>query len=356
MNEGLSSFRPNNTQPGPQSAEILRGVEMLEGLVDTSGQQVLLPIESLLFNPAYNRLVITGPPGGGKTHVLYQVAYYLSILAQEHGIPFEISIILYDSWMRSARRRGEVPDSPQFNQTLAESIEHPKRWTKVHTNAGYSPKRVVLAEIPAVGYTQPKDRGVTAFEKLARDTDDTLFVHIVPHPLSQISGLAARFTASIVPEENVVRVLAKEHNMIIEAEGIDDEKVLGRKIKNAIRWTAKGPSVRTILYEMGHQFSRWRHLDREAARVETEKVILPESYNPSKISESLMREPTNFIDPEGYLFHSFVRKKAIVRSLLPRIEAAYAGYRFRQLGISEDHYIVAFNPYTTGPIHLHITA
>ncbi len=354
MGEALMPFGQNNIQPSPQSEETIKGVEMLEGLVDTSGQQVLFSIEKLLFDPAYNNLVIMGPPGGGKTHVLYQTDYYLSSLAQEYRIPFERSIVLYDSWLRSARRRGEGPDTPQFNQTLAERIEHPKRWTKVYTDAGYPSKRVVLAEIPAVGYTQPKNRGVFTFEKLARDTNDTLFVHIVPHPLSQLSGLAARFTASIVPEENIVRVLAKEHNIIIEAEGIDDEKVLGRKIKNAVRWTAKGPSIRTILYEMGNQFSRWRRLDREAAKAETEKIILPESYNPRRISELLMKEPTYSIDPEGSLFYSLVRKKAIVRSLLPRIEAAYARYRFRQLGISEDHYIVAFNPYTTRPIHLHI--
>lgn len=336
--------------------ENVSGVEMLHSLVNTQGQRIGPLVVDRLLSDDISRLIIMGQPGAGKTTLLYQVDYSLNDFMKISGMPIERSIVLYDSWMRSAKRRGEKPDTPEFNYSLAQKISQLTNRTKANAEGKDYSKRIVLAEIPAVGYIQPKDRGVSAVEQLAKETDDTLFLYVVAHPLSQIRGLAARFTAAITPEKDVISVLAKRHNIIIDAEGIDDKKVLGRKIKIAVRWTAKGPHVRAILYEMGHQFALWRHLDRKDAKAEVEEVILPESYNPHKVSELLTREPIDFLDPEDAFFNLLVRRKALSRSYLPRIEAAYAGYRFRKLGVPEDRYMVAFNPYTTKPIHLHITA
>lgn len=357
MTEAYDEFRPSNMQPDPQNKGTLTGSEMLSELVDTSGQLVGLSIvDRLLLDPNINRLVIMGQPGAGKTTLLYQVDHSLGNIAQFLEIPVERSIILYDSLLRSARRRKEIPDSPQFNTTLVKQILQPNSWTALFTDERFIPKRVTLAEVPAVGNTKPKDRGVTAFEKLARETEDTLFVYVVAHPLSQLNGLAARFTATIIPIEDVVRELAKIHNIIVEASGISDERILGNKIKNAVKWTARGPHIEAILYEMGNQYRRWRHLDREGARVQTEEILLPEGYNPRKTREQLIKKSSLLLDYVDMHFGSLIRKKAVVRSLLPRIEAANARHRFRELGVPEDRAVVAFNQYQTGPIKLYIKA
>lgn len=352
MGETFKPFRPTGIKLDLQGENTPGKAEMLDGLVDINGQRIGNYIDRLLTDES--RLVIAGSPGAGKTTLLSQVDYSLRYWARKFCIPVKIATILYDNSLRNAGRLGKAADTPEFNRGLVQRILNPRKWTTVYAQEGLAEKGIVLAEIPAVGKTEPKDRGVSAFEELARNSQDTLFLYVVAHPFSQLNGLAARFTASVFSADRVVKALKDLHNIVIEAPDIEDEEVLGRMVKSAVRWTAKGIHVKTILYEMADQFFQWRHLDRESFEKNTEEIILPESYNPSRVMEQLMTEDALFLDPEDINFREELRGKARIRASLPRMEAAYAQHRFRELGIPEERGIIAFNPFRTGPIRLYI--
>lgn len=344
----------------PGSPLNLQNVEMLDGLVDIHGEPVgRVIVGSLLWDPGISRLLIMGQPSAGKSTLLSQIDHCLGELAPLFGVPLERAVTYYDDLLREAsRRKPPDPDTLAFNQRLVREILDPGsgRWTELYAVEGYSPKRVVLAEVPAVGYTQPKDRGVSAFETLAKETNDTLFLYVVAHPLSQRAGVDARFTVVVFPQRDVVGVLKRHHNIIIEAPGIDDVEALGRKIKTAFGWAARGKHIEAILEEMGRQFLQWHRLDRESVDRIAEEVLLPESYNPARTAQSLLNEFSLSTDPDSVSLDRLVREYPNRRSLMPKVEATFAVDRFRKLGIPAERAIVAFSPPVKGQIHLHIKA
>lgn len=336
-------------------------VELLDGLVGIRGEPVGDVIVRRLLCADINRVLVMGQPSAGKSTVVSQIDHSLGKLAKLFKVPLAIAVIHYDDLLKTAsRRKPPDPDTAAFNERLTREILQPpsKRWTEVYSTEGSLPKRVVLAEVPAVGYSQPKDRGVSAFETLARETDDTLFLYVVAHPLSQRAGADARFIAAVCPSRDVVRVL-RQNNIIIEAPGIDDEEALGRRIKATFRWSAKARHITAILAEMARQFVRWHYSNGELADEIAERVLLPESYHPAKISQSLL-DGTSLLpypndDPDDTLDESLTRYTKR-HSLIPRGEAIFTVARFRDLGIPEDRGIVAFSPPIKGLIHLHIKA
>lgn len=344
-----------NTSDSPNKTAVLNG------LVDIYGRPVgRHVITTLVLDPAIKRLVIMGQPGAGKTTTLSQIDELIYILLKDNSVPSRRAVCLYDDALWMAARQKQQADTPEFNTSLVENIRNPKRsrWLNIYSENDTPQKEIVLAEIPAVGYGGQKDRGVSAVETLARETEDTFFLYLVAHPLSQLNALAARFTVAIAPEENIVEILAKKHNIIIETGRGYDPKVLGRRIKNAVRWTAKAKHVKTIIDEMSVQFHQWHSRHRDFVEKMVGQIILPESYHPTKQDIGLLISNSELLmktsDQDDTNFFNELQRRVRLRYFMTRVEAAHAKYRFEQMGVPENRYNVAFNPYQQSPIHIYI--
>lgn len=246
-------------------------------------------VEQLLTDSSL--LVITGQPGVGKTTLLTDVKEAVEKNASRQGKSIKITVKMYDNYLKKAedvrgsRKRWEDGDWDYLNDLMYEDL----RVKDVYPNSTGT-REVVLAELPGIGKTRPRDRGVGAVNKLYEDEGkkekpDSLFVFVTPNKLLQLN---ASFLRGIVLNElsyrDVVPFL-REHNHIVEGFWKDTEK--GFLVKKLFQRAANADHISRIDEEESEIIGAWYD------SMIQQKLVKELSHNPSASRDA--REYENFI-------------------------------------------------------------
>lgn len=325
---------------------------LIDELVDIEGERIGKSIIwRLLFDPEINRVFFMGAPGSGKSTLLGQAVSSIERLAVALKVPLVESITLYENELYAVEESKR--DTPEFNGYFLGKILNPR--TKV-VYPGEHPKFVNFVESPSVGKTFIRDRGVTAFERLASMETNTLFVNIVPHPILQIKGVAIRTEIPPIPDKEVIGVLANKFKVIVSGVEHLPPRLVGSKIKSILRRNALAHHMRTINLELEQQVREWFLMDPSANK-EKSLVKVPPEYS-AKMTYKLRRQ---FYE-ETYGEEVIPSMATIAESLQiqsvrdwVRVEAAFAKHRFESLGLDKDKWSVVFNRFYPGPIIWRIT-
>ena len=296
--EEISRFEPlpqGREGMGFQSQELYFDVErenVLWNLLEARNENRRVGpyiVEQLLTDRSL--LVITGEPGVGKTTLLTDVKEAVEINASRLGKPIKVTVKMYDNYLKKAedvrgtRERWKDSDWDYLNDLMYEDL----KVNDEHPNVTGT-REVVLAELPGVGKTRPRDRGVGAVRRLYEDEGKkekpgSLFVFVTPNKLLQLN---ASFLRGIVLNDlsyrDVVPFL-REHNHIVEGLWKDTEK--GFLVKKLFQRAANADHISKIDEEEREIIGAWydRLLQK---RLENEL-----SHNPSASRDA--REYENLI-------------------------------------------------------------
>lgn len=243
------------------------GAEVLYGLKDPIGVPVGKQIvETVLTKPSIKRVVVFGPPGVGKTTILFQLARELEDLSGGQIKPvdgaYERVLELFDTrfgprteWSR------EVWD--KFNTRLISDAAIPAQ------PLDGSFRRIEMFETVGVGKRVPRDRGVTAISEMAKETNsqspgevDTLYICGVPDPKLQGRSIRVRTLTLQQPNREVSKFLWDSFNIVASGPksrsefDILDEETRGTIIKFILARSAREEHITTINQEMLEEAER----------------------------------------------------------------------------------------------------
>ncbi|MBI4059232.1 hypothetical protein HY404_03255 [Candidatus Microgenomates bacterium] len=324
--------------------------EVLAGLTDTEGQLIAQNlIYRLLFDTQIDTFFLMGPPLAGKSTLLEQITSTLEQNAQILQVPLAINKILYEKELADARSKGIIPDSPEFNIFFLEKINHPSEAIVIYP--GYNIKAIHLIESPSVGDKFPKDRGVTAFEYIAANMNNTLFIYLINHAYHQSKGLAMREEIPQLSDEAVIRTMREKFKEIVD---LDDSKEAGAKIKEWFINMATLEETAVIKREARNQVHAFRErVGAEKFYQKAEKIKLPENYNPERMAEMSYDLSREIFDQssERDIIRKSLAMEALGSNINARDEATFAQFTFEDLGVPADRYIVSFMPILDKPIH-----
>lgn len=300
-------------------------VEVLDGIVDAfTGEPVGREmLGRLIFDPEIEGKLNLGPPTAGKTTLMGQEIAFLDEVFPN----FRYAVKYYDDSLRASL----VPDTPEFNDQFFQEI----------MSAGDK----VLVELPGVGETDFRDRGVTTFIRLTQSSKGFLFNYIVFNPSTQRKTGILRAIVPDMPSEEVVRSLKDDYKIeVVVTSGSTDPKIVGEKIKYLIAGMANEEQVSVIGVEMRRQWTTLPAGETDELQEIAEKIILPESYSAEVIFNDLV-EGYGAVDvASSDVVMSTLRARAESFASYATMEAAYATFNFNKLGIPHDRFRVVFNP------------
>ena len=300
---------------------------------------------------AGKRLVVMGEPGSGKTTLIGEVVSAI----EESGRKVNRIVSFYDEHLAGAELRWGLRDEWT-----------PEIWKAFNVQMYKDSRNASFVEFPAVGKKDPKDRGVTAFEMMAKDAadgigPDTVFIFVTCNRFLQAwSGLLRQHILDQAPED-VLSELAKFN---LQAKGIPGGDKGGVLIQGLFRRMGQAEHMRIIRDEERDEIGEW--FDKETSDILQESVNNPNTtkipgpydvYNnrtagmrkPPAITGEMMRSvyaKFGMVGPdvEGA---SDKRVEGMVEAALQ--QAVHREQLFREYGLEKNKTIIVHNPFNSAP-------
>lgn len=317
---------------------------VLLGLIDSMGRISQPGLEIERYMIANWRVGFLGSPGNGKTTIMLQSVAAAQRNALLHGIDFSPTIEQYDAHLPPPFGREGV----MFNRELLWHF-----------------RRAQVFEVPAVGDTFFKDRGVSAVESLAEENvagvePPTLFAYIVNNRALQLD---AGFLRDRIPTLDPDEVFEELENSNIFIHGIPRNREYAIRVQEMYAKMGQLRHMRDIQKEMLDRIARWR-LDESVRAVEN--VGMPHFEIVDEQAPTVADPPIDHeIMERIYRKHktdNFSQVAAMSKLTAKNIreemiqEAVYANYRFRhEMRLSPSQFMILYNPYTERPINLDLS-
>lgn len=320
---------------------------------------------------AKKRAVILGLPGAGKSTLLFQISDMVENNARNLGINKSTSFSLYDNFLKADEQRlGLNRDEwgammwTNFNYKIYNQIKtemHANREVSLidceHDNNSEIDLRVVeFVELPAVGNTILKDRGVTAVRELARDVAsqpiynrDTLFIYLAGNPILQRRAGLLRAHIAETPDEKVLDELRKWN---VTVKGLPEGVQSGKQIKSAFRKMAQQRYIDIINREESNKRKAWLDDPKNYSSLlkKRKNLIPPPSIDAAVIDEMFKVANIRFQESDPYV-------ERLIKNANEEIieQALYMDHIFRdEWKLSSDDALILYNPPISSEIVINI--
>lgn len=343
MSETLKGFFEEQSLSPERYPVASRLVEM------RSGEQVGEEVLRRICDPETARVIVLGEPGNGKTTMLGELLGAARSLSDTLGTHSTVDTFFYDSFLARNQRRLKVPYDEwtpeqwqEFNEKMHKHLGGKRRSADSHA--------LQVIELPGVGYTTNRNRGITCMELLAQDSsennNDTLFLFLVRNRSVQEKAGRIRGAVSDMRDENVISFLARNGVYI---HGVDDGSKGGRQIKRLFRKMGQTRHIEAIRREQNSKTINWMDSNHEDAEERLGAITRIPLVRPDDVQDSLVRAT----DYSSDVYHDYALKLVESHTDETRRNAAYMGHIFEdEMKVPPENYYLLGNPFTRDPVYM----
>lgn len=315
------------------------------GLQDVrSGVRVAPELLQRTLSGEIKRVVFLGEPGNGKTVNLLQFAASFNRNAQALGVEKDVVVSQYDSFLN-----GKDDDTKEFNLRMYRSVRARER---AH------PYALSVVEVPAVGMTTGKNRGVEFMHLIAQESrirkNNTAFVFLVTNGgvsmraaylRADIADMKHKVPDSRVPNDEIVAYLASHG---IRLTNVPDHLGTYADLQEQFDNMAQRDHMRTIRVEEESGISDWALFQKNEYAHNLAKI----NHLPVQSSDmvEVLHEFGVSTDTETALGQAEHMAEKWVNSA--REQAAFVMHRLEEMQVPEKNGYVVFNQYSKSDVEL----
>lgn len=343
MNERFESA-PHESVLSPERYPVAsRVIEMRRG--EQVGSEILDRINS----PETSRVVVLGEPGNGKTTLVSELLAASDNLNSLTGSHSRIDVFFYDKFLAREQSEVKIPfdewDPPQwfrFNWKMHE------RLSRARNRSGRHGLQVI--ELPGVGYTRNKNRGVTCMELLARESsqreNDTLFLFMVRNRAIQDKAARIRGAVRDIPSIEVADFLAR-NNVFIK--GVEEGRRGGEKIKKLFSKMGKDVHIDAIRREESNKANSWMEKNIAVSN----DLLSGITPVPLVTPEDLESDIASVTGHNADFYRSYASRQIEMYMDEAVRNAAYMEHVFEvELGVPPENFYLLGNPYMRDPTYI----